>query len=80
MFKLDYQDKEYAVRFTYTGKITWCGVTVEGVEYVAVSKCSDKDQFRKADGRKLALARALKDFDKDVRTVIWGRYGEMANW
>lgn len=44
------------------------------------SWCHQNDQFSKETGRKLALARALKEFDRGFRTVAWkaylGRKGE----
>lgn len=36
--------------------------------------CSPKDNFSKARGRKIALARALKQFPKDFRTAFWEAY------
>lgn len=42
--------------------------------------CSSKDIFRKATGRKLALARALaaKGFHKAWRTAFWAAYFQQA--
>lgn len=40
------------------------------------AECSPKDTFRKATGRKVALARALnaKGYHKAWRTVFWAAY------
>lgn len=41
-----------------------------------VAKCSPRDQFAKATGRKLALARALRTLgvQRDVRRGVWQAY------
>ncbi len=36
--------------------------------------CSVKDVFSKETGRKVALTRALKEFDKEFRTRAWKAY------
>lgn len=36
--------------------------------------CHPTDQFNKAKGRKLALARAIKDFHRTKREQIWKAY------
>jgi len=36
--------------------------------------CSSKDNFNKQTGRKLAFARALKQFDRSERRVFWEKY------
>ena len=40
-----------------------------------VAKCSKKDNFCKATGRKIALARAIKEnFTKEGRKIFWDAY------
>jgi len=81
MFTLD----NYKVRFAHSQypSGTWCkGVTTceifnafdeSGVGY-GLTYCSRSDQFNKATGRKVALTRALKAFDKETRTRFWKAY------
>lgn len=51
---------------------------VKGQEYNLLENdiawCSRKDNFCKERGRKISLARAIKDWDKAVRTEIWKAY------
>ena len=39
-----------------------------------VAVCHSVDHFRKATGRKLALADALVGFTKDARIAVWNEY------
>lgn len=39
-----------------------------------VAHCSPHDSFCKASGRKLALARALKDVPREIRRQLWADY------
>ncbi|KKN98892.1 hypothetical protein LCGC14_0141330 [marine sediment metagenome] len=39
-----------------------------------VAVCNPNDNFRKATGRKIALADAMWDFNKDERIAIWNEY------
>jgi hypothetical protein len=48
-----------------------CG-TLDAV--VGVAFCSRKDNFDRAAGRKLALARAMLTYDYQLRTAIWAAY------
>ena len=47
-----------------------------GASTGGVSYCSIDDNFCYETGRKLALARALEDFDRATRKRIWERYFE----
>jgi len=38
------------------------------------AQCSKLDNFAKETGRKIALARAIKNFSKEERTEIWDKY------
>lgn len=38
------------------------------------AECSAKDTPTKEKGRKVALARAIKDFPRDTRKMIWDLY------
>lgn len=81
-------DRVLCVSFSY-GKFCWeHGVTrctirpqKNGAHYVlaigeGISACHPGDQFNKVIGRKLALARALKDakLNKAERTAVWDAY------
>lgn len=48
----------------------------KGTVIYGVSQCSFSDNFDKDKGRKLALAKALKDsgIDYNERSAIWNRY------
>lgn len=39
-----------------------------------VAICHSNDNFRKATGRKIALADALYSFNKDERIAVWNKY------
>lgn len=50
------------------------GVTIgEGDAY-----CGPLDQFVKKEGRKVALAKAIEDFPREVRRDIWSHYRSVA--
>lgn len=38
--------------------------------------CASSDQFNRAKGRKVALARAIRQFPKETRKRIWNGYFE----
>lgn len=40
------------------------------------ARCSVKDKFSKQAGRKIALARALKAFNKSERAAFWRKYDQ----
>jgi hypothetical protein len=41
-----------------------------------VAHCAPQDGFNKSTGRKIALARALKDVPRDTRRQLWASYFE----
>lgn len=55
-----------------------CGVPYRGVGF---AWCADQDEFVKAKGRKLALARAMKNLGlpRAERQEIWFRYLSIVN-
>ena len=55
-------------------RITIC--TIEDGErmFVGQAICNPKDQFCKAQGRKVALADAIRFLPKTDRTTIWNEY------
>lgn len=52
-------------------KETNCVVEYNGVELRGNGKVGHGDTFRKSVGRKVSLARAIKDLTKAERTTIW---------
>jgi hypothetical protein len=43
-------------------------------EFEGEAVCHPCDNFCKSTGRKLALTKAMKDFDRSLRTAIWAEY------
>lgn len=68
-----YNERE--LPFTYHRGETYCYIE-HGEEPISieVAFCSKDDQFHKPTGRKVALTRAIKNFDKEFRTKIWKAY------
>ena len=65
----------------YLQKITTCSLK-RGDEVIATGNtvCYKGDCFRKNEGRKISMARALHgvaQFGKEVRTQFWNAYREM---
>ena len=52
-------------------KETTCVVEHNGATLTGQGKVGHGDEFRKAIGRKVSLARAIKDLTKDERRTIW---------
>ena len=54
-----------------------CGAmrTFKHINAVGYTECSPKDNFNKKIGRKISLARALKDFPREFRTKIYFMLG-----
>lgn len=84
MFTLD----EYKVTFRHRQyhPSVWCHGVTECFMYKnttdkrvgwGIAICSRQDNFNKSIGRKIALARALKSFDKETRTRFWSKYHEV---
>ena len=64
---------------------TSCVIEIGKSMYYGVALCHKKDQFCKAVGRKLSLARALRiaGLSKDERTKVWEDYrtiGQKKRW
>ena len=82
--KVDFWHHPYAMgmRSDHTVKgVTTCVITQAkiGKIYLGYSYCSESDQFDRSKGRKIALARALSDFDKETRKVIWEAYWKVVH-
>lgn len=78
--------EKYKIRWFYSGterdhRVTTCRLVFNGETVLASSVCNPKDNFNKDAGRKLSLARALKDasLSKEERTEIWEAYRTMGN-
>jgi len=71
----------YNVEFYHENKIsikTRCRITVDGMYFIRTgyATVNPKDNFCKEKGRKISLARALKEceFEKKDRTIFWNEY------
>lgn len=47
--------------------------------FSGLANCSVRDQFEKAKGRKVALARAMKSLEKSLRRQLWKSYFEQTS-
>jgi hypothetical protein len=73
---------DYEVNFThyYDGKVrvTRCIIldTISGKETTGESRCNPVDQFVRNTGRKLSLAKALKEYGLpvEIRKLFWDEY------
>src|ERR1700722_10894516 len=81
----DYRGQRYGIRFYHETfknevrgfyRIVWCSIvrTVDGVGDVYIlgkgqAICAPEDRFNKETGRKLALTRALHDYEKHSTVV-----------
>ena len=54
--------------------VTQCLVECGSLTHVGAAYCSPKDNFSRIKGRKIALARAIKDLPRSERKVIWDEY------
>jgi hypothetical protein len=56
--------------------VSYCVLTVNGVQFTGLAACAQGDTFNKDIGRKVALTRAMKDakLEKYIRTEIWSKY------
>ena len=69
---------EYHVRFQHVR--SWKHATIANVSYPdgnlvsSTAYCNPSDQFNKAKGRKLALARAIESLPRAERKQIWAAY------
>jgi hypothetical protein len=75
--------KNYEIRWHYTGMEhnlflcgTYCIINNENTFFYGKAICSDNDHFSRDKGRKLSLARALKNsnISKEERKEIWEAY------
>lgn len=72
----------YKIKFSYVRDnnkapvTTYCEVIdlLNEEIYVGTASCSKKDFPQKKVGRKVALSRALKTFDRETRKNIWEDY------
>lgn len=86
MFQVTVDGKRYRVIFAYAkvddGRIA-TGAFIRNEENAVIhfsdAVCSKKDNFSKEKGRKLALARLVKDFPREVRAAFWKAYFEKAS-
>ena len=78
---MKYKDMSITWRHTNNGAgsvgITECFIrNKDGKEILGgTSVCSPRDNYCKQTGRKLSLARAIKMFNREVRSEIWAEYG-----
>lgn len=93
MLKFDYEGRKVEVLFEHRDyiknrhltKLTICAIMFDGATFgLGCAKTSPEDNFNRNTGRKIALARALKDgFDGDehkaFRTLVWQKYFEARN-
>lgn len=76
--KIDGRDYSFKFQHNTTGKErgTVCRVFNEAGNQViyGVSNVHPKDNFCKEKGRKIALSRAIKSWDKVYREQVWNEY------
>jgi len=73
--------EKYEIRWYYSGNRTSCGIKIGCGTIMGGASCSNSDKFKKDTGRKLSLARAMKNasLSKEERTEIWEAYRTMGN-
>ncbi len=87
MLRIEHNGMDINVRFSHRvveteldgeRRCTWAQVIFlkTNSEFNGTATCHPKDNFSKAIGRKLALASAMRDFDRDVRKAVWEVYHE----
>lgn len=85
MLRLKHNGREINVRFChrvvdneFNGKRRCTLAKVifpdEFIEFNGESTCHPRDNFSKSTGRKIALAYAIVDFDRNLRKAIWQEY------
>ena len=80
--KINIDGRDYSFKFQHntTGQErgTVCRVFNEVGDQVTygVSNVHPQDNFCKEKGRKIALSRAIKTWEKDYRTQVWNEYRE----
>jgi hypothetical protein len=86
MFRVSLDDGRcVSVRFSHFTdplypKGTLCETAIDGqTADAALTQLHPKDNFCRATGRKVSLARAIAALPKAVRTAIWRRYWEVCH-
>lgn len=80
MFHLKLNEKDFNVRFVHIGSRdkrpqTLCSVVIdEEIASTGLAQCSTSDNFEKAMGRKIAMARAVERFPLEIRKALWNEY------
>jgi len=54
--------------------VTVCILSFQGRVHVGIARCSSSDKFVKAKGREFALVKALEQFPKATRELVWEAY------
>lgn len=72
--------QQFKIKWFYSKdrRTTTCRI-YKGEELVseASTNRADSDVFIKDVGRRLSMSRAIKDFSKEERTIVWDGYKEM---
>ena len=73
---IDWKHKPVDPVLDKVSHITECIIKTEDNEpmNIDLALCSIKDNFCRAIGRKISLARAMRYFDKSIRKEIWEAY------
>lgn len=78
---VEFQGKRYEIYFRYKREvdITYCYVDdliSEPRQRVATGVAAKNpiDQFQKKVARKVALTKAIKNFPREMRSVVWEKY------
>lgn len=85
MLKLEHDGRKINVKFSHRimdtelngeRRCTWVQVIFpdDSMEFDGESICHPKDNYCKSVGRKLALANAMVDFDRNLRRAVWQEY------
>lgn len=92
MFSKAIGDTVYFVDFEHSDSADWevrhttCTISTvtESIDksyelFMGWAWCDPNDNFNRNTGRKIALKRALENFDRDVRKQLWEAYFEKRN-
>ncbi len=79
MFKLETKSGkkiEFCFYHEDHGRWTDCDMVVDGKKFMGTALCHPKDPFVKDVGRKISLAKVMKEIglNVDERTAVWHRY------
>ena len=76
--QIRFDHKKYDVPYIKNkeGRCTFVSIFLSDLdgEIYGVAYCHASDNFCKSTGRKLALADAMTNFDRDLRKTIWQEY------